>query len=288
MKRKFIGLVSLMLVFLMAASAAFAIEAGEKRVIIGADLSAEQRLKIYQDFNIEPGTVTELLVTNTEERTYLEGLVPDGKIGNVALSCLYIETLPEGSGLDVTVNNVNWCSQQMYVNALLTAGITDAKVMVSAPFRVSGTAALTAAYKAYEDITGETLSLDSKNASTQELIITGNLAEVLGDVDATELVNELKKVLSQTKDMTDDQLRQEILSIAQSMNIALTDAQVSQLVSLCRSLEKLDLSQLTDQINSIAKAVTGASKAQTFLSSLGESIRGFFTSVGNFFSRLFG
>lgn len=60
MKQKFIGLVSLLLVFLLAASAASAIDQGERRVIIGADLSAEQRLQIYQDFNLTPGEVVAL------------------------------------------------------------------------------------------------------------------------------------------------------------------------------------------------------------------------------------
>ena len=38
----------------------------------------------------------------------------------------YVELLPEGSGLEVTAENVNWCTPEMYVSALATAGITDA------------------------------------------------------------------------------------------------------------------------------------------------------------------
>lgn len=51
----------------------------------------------------------------------------------------------------------------MYKNALATAGITDAKVLISAPFPVSGTGALTGIYKAYEDMTGVSLNDLAKN-----------------------------------------------------------------------------------------------------------------------------
>ena len=59
--------------------------------------------------------------------------------------------------MDVTTSNITWCTPEMYISALATAGITDAKVVVAAPFEVSGTAALTGVYKAYEDMTGKKL-----------------------------------------------------------------------------------------------------------------------------------
>lgn len=76
---------------------------------------------------------------------------------------MYITILDDGSGLNVSTKNINWCTEQMYKNALTTAGITDADVKVTAPFEVSGTAALTGIYKAYEDITGNSLSSLAKD-----------------------------------------------------------------------------------------------------------------------------
>ena len=146
------------IVCLCSMSGAFAYEAGEARAVIGANLDQAQVAGVYADFGIERGSVKEIIVTNADEREYLEGLVDEKKIGSVALSCVYIELLEEGSGLSIEANNINWCTEQMYINALTTAGITDAKVIVSAPFAVSGTAALTGVYKAYEDITGKSLS----------------------------------------------------------------------------------------------------------------------------------
>ncbi len=288
MKRKLLSLILAAVLCLSASfTTALAIDAGQERVIIGANLDDAQRAQIYADFRIEQGDVTELTVTNDEERAYLEGLVSEGKIGNVALSCVYIKTLDEGEGLKISTNNINWCSKQMYVNALTTAGISDAEVRISAPFEVSGTAALTGLYKAYEDITGETLDRTAKTVAAEEIVVTGNLAEMIGDVDATEMVNQLKLILEQTKDMTDDEVRAEIKSIAKNINVAVTDGQVEQLLDLCRSLEKLDSDELAAKVESITKTLEGASKAQQTVSKVFEGIKNFFASVGNFFANLF-
>ena len=169
MKKTIAAVLTLLLCFLILPSAAFADEEGEPvltpaedgsevRVTIGANLDETQIAQIYKDFGVERGSVAEIIVTNADERAYLEGIAPERKIGSVALSCIYIKTLPEGEGLKISTNNINWCTSEMYMNALVTAGITDAEVKVSAPFDVSGTAALTGIYKAYEDITGTTLS----------------------------------------------------------------------------------------------------------------------------------
>ena len=140
--------------FLLALVApVLALDAGQSRVAIGANLDEAQIEQVYADFGLERGSVSEITVTNAEERAYLEGLVSDKKIGSVALSCVYITTLEQGAGLSISSKNINWCSNEMYANALTTAGITDAQVMVTAPFAVSGTAALTGIYRAYEDIT---------------------------------------------------------------------------------------------------------------------------------------
>lgn len=288
MNKRIMGLVlAVVLGFSAFVPAALAIEAGQERVIIGANLDDAQRAQIYKDFDLSEGDVTELKVTNDEERTYLEGLVSESKIGNVALSCVYIKTLEEGKGLHITTNNINWCSEDMYINALTTAGITDAQVKISAPFAVSGTAALTGLYKAYEDITGEQLDMTAKSVAAEEIVITGNLAEMVGDVDATEMVNQLKLILDKTKDMSDDEVRSEIKNIAKNINVQVTDAQVEQLLSLCRSLEKLDADQLAERVNSFKKTIEGANKAQQTVTKVVQDVKNFFVSVGNFFSKLF-
>lgn len=261
---------------------------GDARVTMGADLTDKQRAAVYQTFGITEGSVIELKVTNAEERKYLEGLVPDGKIGSVALSCLYIRTMDEGYGLTIELNNINYCTVEMYKSALTTAGITDASVIVSAPFPVSGTGALTGAYKAYEDITGVSLSELAKSVGAEELVVTGELAEFIGSEDALELVKELKGMLDQTQGMSDDEVRKEIRSLADTYGVALTTEQLEKVLSLVRNLEGLDAGALQDRLTALAKTAQTVNKAGETVTKVAESVKSFFASVGKFFTDLFG
>lgn len=261
---------------------------GEQRVTMGADLTDAQRAAVYRDFGIEPGSVRELSVTNKEERRYLEGLVPDRKIGSVALSCIYVTTLEPGSGLDIKIYNINYCTEQMYVNALTTAGITDARVIVSAPFPVSGTGALTGAYKAYEDITGVALNDLAKLVGAEELVVTGELAEYVGSDEATQIIAQLKEILNQTQSMSDAEVCDEIRRIAAAYQVSVTDAQVQQLLSLTRKLEGLDTEQLQQRLTGLAKTAQSVNTVSETISRVYENVKSFFAAVGDFFTRLFG
>ena len=272
---------------LAGAVPALAVDAGEARAVIGANLTEEQISAVYSNFGVKRGDVTELRVTNADERKYLEGYVEDSVIGTNSISCVYIEVLEEGEGLDVTTSNINWCTSQMYVSALATAGITDAKIIVAAPFEVSGTAALTGVYMAYEDITGETLDETAKLVSTQELTLTAELAEKIGSYDSVEIVNELKLLLGETKNMTDEQLRREIESIASDLGVSLTDTQISQLISLCRSLEKLNPEQLKEKVESVQNTIAKLGQAKETVSNFFEGVKNVWNSIVDFFKVLF-
>lgn len=272
---------------LAGAVPALAVDAGEARAVIGANLTEEQISAVYSNFGVKRGDVTELRVTNADERKYLEGYVEDSVIGTNSISCVYIEVLEAGEGLDVTTSNINWCTSQMYVSALATAGITDAKIIVAAPFEVSGTAALTGVYMAYEDITGETLDETAKLVSTQELTLTAELAEKIGSYDSVEIVNELKLLLGETKNMTDEQLRREIESIASDLGVSLTDTQISQLISLCRSLEKLNPEQLKEKVESVQNTIAKLGQAKETVSNFFEGVKNVWNSLVDFFKGLF-
>lgn len=283
-------IISAILAVCMLASigAAFAVDAGESRAVIGADITQSQKDTVYKSFGVEQGKVTELTVTNAEEREYLEGLVDNSIIGTKSISCVYIETLAEGKGLEVSVSNVNWCTKEMYINALVTAGITDAKLIVTSPVEVSGTAALTGIYKAYEDITGEKLDDAAKAAGTQELVVTAELADEIGSYDAVSIVNELKLILDDTKDMTDEQLKAEVEKIAEEYKVSLSDGQMQQVIKLVRSLEGLDDSQLKARVEQAQQWIKSIAKAQETVQNFGQTVKNIITSIGNFFKNLFG
>ena len=283
-------LISALLAVCLLAGAvpALAVDAGEARAVIGANLTDEQIADVYKNFGISRGDVTELRVTNADERKYLSGYVDDSVIGTNSISCVYIEVLDEGEGLDVTTSNINWCTSQMYVSALATAGITDAKIIVAAPFEVSGTAALTGVYMAYEEITGEELDETAKLVSTQELTLTAELADKIGSYDSVEIVNELKLLLGETRNMTDEQLRAEIVSIASDLGVTLTDTQINQLISLCRSLEKLNPDELKAKVESVQNTIAKLGQAKETVSNFLTGVKNVWNSIVDFFKNIFG
>ena len=272
---------------LLAPLCTAAADGGTARAVIGADLNEEQTAGVYAAFGVERGSVTELTVTNADEREYLDGLVDSGVLGTHAISCAYVELLPEGSGLEVTAENVNWCTPEMYVSALATAGITDARVKVAAPFAVSGTAALTGVYLAYEDITGEELSEEAKRVSSQELTVTASLSDSIGSLGSVEIINELKLLLDETRDMTDEELRAEIARIAAEAGVELNDSQVGQLVTLCRALEKLDPDALREKVQSVQETLRGLGAALEKAGGFFQRVMEAVNSVIDFFRGLF-
>ncbi len=285
MKKRF---VSFVLAFVMILS--LGVTAGadniQSRAVIGADLTPEQIALVYQAFGVQQGSVIQLSVTNAEERAYLEGYVDSSIIGTRSISCVYVELLGSGAGMNVTTSNITWCTPEMYISALATAGITDARIIVAAPFEVSGTAALTGIYKAYEDMTGQKLDSIAKLVSTQELTITGALAQEIGSMDSTSIVQDLKMMLDETQNMTDDQIRQQIIQIAAQYNVSLTDTQINQLISLCRSLEGLDADQLKARVEEVQSTLNKVSNAKTQVVGFVNTVKKVVTSVASFFERI--
>ncbi len=258
----------------------------QSRAVIGAVLSPDQVAAVYQAFGVSRGSVIELSVTNAEERMWLQGYVDPALIGTRSISSVYVELLPAGANMDVSTSNITWCTPEMYMSALATAGITDAKIVVAAPFAVSGTAALAGVYKAYEDMTGRKLDDLAKAVSTQELTITGDLAQEIGSMDSTSIVNDLKLILDKTRKMTDEQIRQEIIAIASRYNVRLTDKQISQLISLCRSLEGLDPNSLKQRVEDIQGTLNKVSEAKTQVVGFVQTVKKVVTSVAGFFERI--
>ena len=252
--------VFLVLLLLLSLPLAAHAETTQSRAVIGANLEPQQIEDVYNMFGVRRGDVIELTMTNAEERKYLEGYVDESLIGTRSISCVFVELLPEGSGMSVTTSNITWCTGEMYISALATAGITDARIIVAAPFEVSGTAALSGVYKAYEDMTGMKLDDLAKAVSTQELTVTGDLAKEIGSMDSMSIVNELKLMLNET--------------------------QIKQLISLCRSLEGLDPDQLKQRVEEVQGTLQKVSDAKTKVVGFAQTVKKVVDSVTGFFNRI--
>ena len=263
--------VFLVLMLLLSLPLAAHAETTQSRAVIGANLEPQQIGDVYNMFGV---------------RKYLEGYVDESLIGTRSISCVYVELLPAGSGMSVTTSNITWCTGEMYISALATAGITDARIIVAAPFEVSGTAALSGVYKAYEDMTGMKLDDLAKAVSTQELTITGDLAKEIGSMDSMSIVNELKLMLNETQKMSDQEIRQAIIEIAARYNVSLTDTQINQLISLCRSLEGLDPEQLKQRVEEVQGTLQKVSDAKTKVVGFAQTVKKVVDSVTGFFNRI--
>lgn len=258
---------------------ALALADGQSRIVFGHDLTDAQKQDLMNYFGVKDGDVKTLEVTIDEEKAWLGALIPADKIGTHSLSSIYIKAAAEGAGLNVETKDINWVTPEMYMAALTTAGIVDADIKIAAPVPVSGTAALAGIFKAYEDITGITLSRDAKTVAADELALTGKLGDILGSSQATVLVNQLKTALDQIKGKSDDEIKQLILDTAKQYNVSLTDGQVTQLVTLLKRLSELNidpalLQQEATQLQGIADKLNGLQNTTG--------------GIGGWFSKLFG
>ena len=224
-------------------------------VSLGADLTKDQRTQMLNLFKTDENSAKIIEVTNQEERTYLEGLISDKQIGTRAISSAFVEVLSAGEGIMVETYNINWVTKEMYANAMVTAGLENAKVVAAAPFEVSGTAALTGIMKAFELATGEKLSEDAKKTANEELVTTGELGQDVGQDKAAALVKEIKERIIKEKITNPEDIRRIIIEIAADLNITITQKNIDQLADLMERISKLDLN--VDKVTSQLEKITG-------------------------------
>ena len=165
----------------------------ERRIVLtmGADLSEEQRAYILQYFGIADREVTTIVITNQDERDCLLGKIPEEQIGTHTLSCALVRVTDAG-GVQVKTANMNYVTSNTIASTLSTSGVYNCEVLTAAPFEVSGTGALTGVMMAYEAATGLDLDPEKKDLANDELVLTGELADQVGQDEAALVVNDIK------------------------------------------------------------------------------------------------
>ena len=284
MKRKVIGLI--LIITVIFSSMAFADqETNEVVVALGKNLSAEQRQQMLSFFGVDEN-VRIIEVTNQEERQYLGKHIDEKLLGTRALSSVYVEKLSEGEGITVQSNNITWVTNDMYRNALITAGVKDAKIMVSSPIQVSGTAALTGVIKAFEDITGETITEKEKEIASEEIAKTATLGNEIGQEKAQELINNIKIYIINNNIKSKGSIRDVVKQMAEELGIELTKEQIEQIVSLMSQISKLNLNvdQIKEQLKDISGKIDKITEQNIEVGSILDRI---LNAITNFFSRFF-
>lgn len=276
----------LLLLFVPSIAQADAVP-GDVIVTLGADLSPAQREDLLEEMEAPEGVET-LEVTNEEEHIYLGDYISSANIGNRALSSSKITMTEAGEGINVTSNHITWVSDKMYANALVTAGVEDADVYVTAPFDVSGTAGLTGLIKAYEVAADVDIPEEQKQVANEEMVKTAELAESVGVEEATELINRVKEEIADQNIESEEDIRALIERIANELGISLTEEELNGLVSLFMRMKDLniDWNQVQDQISKVRDNLgefLDSEETQSFLSSFLDFINQIIDSIKNFF-----
>ncbi|WP_245602220.1 DUF1002 domain-containing protein [Peribacillus kribbensis] len=260
---------------------------GDQIVTLGENLTEQQKSAILAEFKV-PDNVETVTVSNDEEHKYLGKYISSRLIGTKALSSSAITLGQSGSGLSVHTKNITWVTKEMYINALVTAGIKDADIQITAPFPVSGTAALTGMIKAYEITADKTIPEDVKQAANEEMVKTAQLGDEVGKDKAAALITRIKEEMAKNPPKNEDDIRTIIEKAAKDLGITLTDQQLQSLVDLFKKLKDLniDWSKVGHQLNKAKDVVSNYLKSdegQSFL----EKLKQFFISLIDAIKSLF-
>lgn len=256
---------------------------------LGENLSAEQKATVLSLMGIDSAKLDEynvVTITNAEEHQYLDDYLPAEKIGSRALSSVVIVQREKGNGLNISTKNINYCTIGMYKNALATAGLKDADIIVAGPTPISGTAALIGAMKAYSEITGEPVDEESLDAAMNEIVVTGELADIITNADdgeVEEFIAYVKQKVLEGGLKDESSIRQCIEEALDKYDFSMTDDEKNELTQVLLKISKLDIDvdSLLDQAKSLYDQIKGSDDAQGFIAKIFQGIRDFFKNLFN-------
>ncbi|KEZ50795.1 DUF1002 domain-containing protein [Metabacillus indicus] len=248
---------------------------GDKIITLGKNLTEAQKDSMLSEMGADDSAQV-IEVTNEEEHKYLGKYIPKAQIGTRAISSSAITIEESGAGLEVNTKNVNWVTDEMYLNALMTAGVKDASIQVSAPFEVSGTAALTGLLKAYEVSSDEAIPEDVKQVANEELVTTAELGDKVGQENASALMAKIKEEIAKNGvPKTDAEFRELIETSANDLGITLSEEEINSLVALFNKMKdvNIDWNQVGQQLDQAKDQISkfiDSEEGQNFLDQLKE------------------
>lgn len=250
-------------------------------VVYGETLSAQQKEEVRKLLKVDnPQNVDEITVTAQDLARLINGN-PNSRM----FSSAKIMLKEKGNGLIVTIvtpENITEVTNEMYANALLTAGVENANVDVASPVKVTGHSALVGIYKAYES-KGEVLDKDRMEVANDELELATELAgkEGMSDEKVTELLTEIKKMIAEQNPATREEVEQIVQEQLNKMNIELSEQDRQLLIDLFDKMRSLDIDfgHVKQQLEDISKDIKG--KLEKVVGD-----EGFWDSVSSFFQKL--
>ena len=272
-------------------------ETVEGYLVLGADLSDSQTETVLSLLGVsDTSNYSVSYTTHEEEEEYFGDYLDDSVLGTKALSSILLIPQEEGSGIDITLYNISYCTEEMYQSALIDAGVSDVKVIVAGPVSLSGTCALTSAVKAYSLMTGEDIDEDAVDAAVNEIVTTGTVGEEIDDTDtATELIAALKQTVLE-QDLSESEIESALDALAEEMNVTLSDETKQEIVELMMKLKDVDIDvdALKEQASELYSKISSTLENVDW-DEVQESASGFFAVVSSivsavisFFQGIFG
>lgn len=250
-------------------------------VVYGETLTSEQKEEVRRLLKVtNPENVDEIVVTAQDLARLINGN-PNSRM----FSSAKITLQEKGNGLVVTIvtpDNITEVTNEMYANALLTAGVENANVDVASPVKVTGHSALVGIYKAYES-KGKELDKDRMEVANDELSLATELAEKEGmnDEKVTELLTEIKKQIAEQNPATREDVEKIVQEQLSKMQIELSEKDRQLLIDLFDKMRSLDIDfgQVKQQLEDISKDIKD--KLDKVVGD-----EGFWDSVASFFQKL--
>lgn len=248
---------------LTAGSAAPVLADSAKVVTLGADLTQDQKDTMMRYFKTDASQVQILTITNQDERAQLGDYIPLEQIGTRTLSCAYVRPTQSG-GIKVRTANLNYVTGNMIANALSTAGVTNCEAVAACPYEVSGTGALTGVIMAYESASGKQLDTTKKDLATQEVVVTGNLSQQVGNDNATNIINQAKLQIIGENVQNADEIYNIVNNIAIANNVTLSQEEMDTIVSLLQQIaqQSYDIEQMKETLEDIQQNLDQTAKPE--------------------------
>ena len=248
---------------------------------LGSDLTDAQEAALRKYFNAPDGTNT-IYVTDEVIIKQL-GLDPNDP-ANYAGGCYssaYVKLLDDNSGINVKATNLTEVTESMLMNALITSGITSADVKVSAPFKVTGTSALSGILAGVEEVGGFEISLKQKEIAQKEIETTVEVGDEIGSEEASTIINDIKTEVIKEKPKTEEEIKKIVENITNQYNVNISINAKDSIVNLMSDVNDLGL-DYSELKSSLKEA---SNKLSNNLKKLGIKLKeeGFFEKIKDWF-----
>lgn len=262
---------------------AFAARGGEypsgEILSFGIDLTDAQEAQLRKYFEA-PDSVEAIYVDNEVAIKQL-GLDPNdfSNFTGGWYSSAYVKLVNKENGVNVKSNNLTLVTNDMLANALITSGILNAEVVASAPFEVTGESALAGILAGAEKIMGGELKAENKQAAAEEIEVSLDLADEVGQTEATAMINEIKTAIIKDKPETDEQIAEVVTEVAEKYGVEISEDMKTKVVTLMSDINDLDIdySKVKDTLNKAGE------KFKDDMAALGKYLEdtGFFEKLWN-------